>query len=359
MRTLRSLSVIAFTLVAALGAQAERLPTVRVVSAPRLPLPGLVDSNSPFVRDLVEGEMRLFAMVSWGGTVRLSMGSSLYDLPPAAVVEFTPEALAGIWMESLIVADDGTWFGYYHQERPAEICGRMDRYIPRLGAARSVDQGRTWQSLGIILEMPADSNVCASSNRYVLGGVGDVSAMLDKDSQYLYFFFTQYVSDPGSQGIGVGRLAWADRDEPAGKISVWQRGAWIPARQRSEGSEEVSWEYPIGSPLVTPTRPWHDGNPAADAYWGSTLHWNTYLQQYVMLINRASDETFGMDGIYVAFSKTLADPADWSAPRKILNHGGWYAQVVGLEHDGTDKVAGRRARLFYDGRSEYFIDFER
>ena len=217
-----SIPVIAMTMAVAHGAQqSERLPTAMVIKAPRLPLPGLVDSNSPFVRDLVEGEMRLFAMVSWGGTPRLSMGSNLYDLPPAAPVEFKPEALAGVWMEALIVAEDGTWYGYYHHERPAEVCGREDRYIPRLGAARSEDQGRTWQSLGVILEMPAETTVCASSNRYVLGGVGDVSVMLDADARDLYFFFTQYVKDPGSQGIGIGRMAWADRDQPVGKMSIW------------------------------------------------------------------------------------------------------------------------------------------
>jgi hypothetical protein len=356
----RIIPAIVLALPLTLHAQQARLPTVRLVAAPRLPLPGLVDSNTPMVRDLVDGEPRLFAMVSWGGTPSLSMGRTLDDLPPASPVEFKPEAIAGVWMESLIVAEDGTWYGYYHQERPAEVCGREERYIPRLGAARSHDHGKTWESLGVILEMPDDTNACDSLNRYVLGGAGDVSVMLDKDAKDLYFFFSQYVSDRSSQGVAVGRMAWADRDAPVGRMAIWQHGLWIPGRERSDSaSQEVAWEYPVGTPLVPPARPWHDGDPAADVYWGSTVHWNTHLQQYVMLINRAKDESFVMDGIYVAFSATLEDPRAWSAPRKVLNGGGWYAQIVGLESDGTDKVAGQRARLFYDGRSEYFIDFMR
>jgi hypothetical protein len=264
-------------------------------------------------------------------------------------------------MESVIVAEDGAWYGYYHNEWPADACGRSDRFIPRLGAARSQDRGRTWQSLGVILEMPRESHACDSNNRFVLGGVGDVSVVLDRDSRHLYFFFSQYVREREGQGVAVGRLAWADRDEPVGRMSVWQQGAWIPARvlETSEDGEPIAWEYPVGTALVSPTRPWHDGNAAADVYWGPAVHWNTYLQQYVMLTNRARDENFNADGIYISFARSLDDPAAWSDPRKIMNGGQWYAQVAGLEPDGTDKQAGQRARFFNLGRSDHYIEFSR
>jgi hypothetical protein len=83
------------------------------------------------------------------------------------------------------------------------------------------------------------------------------------------------------------------------------------------------------------------------------------LQQYVMLVNRARDETFNADGIYVSFAPTLGDPGAWSVPRKVVNRGGWYAQVVGLEADGTDRSAGQRARFFQTGKSEFLIEFSR
>ena len=63
-----------------------------------------------------------------------------------------------------------------------------------------------------------------------------------------------------------------------------------------------------------------------------------------MLLNRAKDEHYGQEGIYVSFAPTLADPAAWSPPAKILNGGEWYPQVAGLEAgSGTDKL-GRPAR---------------
>jgi hypothetical protein len=43
-----------------------------------------------------------------------------------------------------------------------------------------------------------------------------------------------------------------------------------------------------------------------------------------------------------------------------MNDGEWYPQVIGLESgSGTDRLAGKRARLFILGRSDHFIDFER
>jgi hypothetical protein len=290
----------------------------------------------------------------------LSVGDALDRLPPALAVRFDPHPGHGVWMESVIPAEDGTWYGFYHNERPADGCGRNDRFIPRLGAARSRDRGQTWEPLGVILEMSPETHACGPSNRFVLGGVGDVSVMLDADKQDLYFFYSQYVKDASRQGIGVARMLWADRDSPVGRLAVWQAGAWIPAREQSiADSDELKWEYPVATPLVAPSQPWHDGNAAADVFWGPALHWNTYLAQYVMLVNRARDETFNTDGIYVSFARTLDNPNGWSTPVKVATGGGWYAQVVGLDTDGSDRHAGQRARFFQTGKSEFFIDFSK
>jgi hypothetical protein len=343
--------------VASLAAQERPAPGARLVSAPRLTFPGAVDSNTPILRDLVDGEQRVFAITSFGGTPSLSVRDSLERLPPASAVRFDPHPGHGVWMESVIPAEDGTWYGFYHQEHPAEECHRSDRFIPRLAAARSADRGATWEPLGVILEMPSRTHACGSSNRFVLGGVGDVSAMLAADKQDLYLFYSQYVRDAEQQGVAVARLAWADRDAPTGRIAVWQDRAWIPAREHTTDDGEIVVDYPVGTPLVRVSQPWHDGHAAADAYWGPAVHWNTYLEQYVMLVNRARDETFNTDGIYVAFAPVLDDPDAWSTPRRIASGGGWYAQVVGLDADGTDRRAGQRARFFQTGKSEFFIDF--
>ena len=195
------------------------------------------------------------------------------------------------------------------------------------------------------------------ANRFVLGGIGDVTAALDADGKDVYLYFSQYVRDGRSQGVAVARIAWADRDAPAGKASIWNDGAWLPASEKA--SIEIGWEYPSGTPLVRSERPFHDRSGTNDVFWGPSIHWNTYLERYVMLLNRAKDDQFGQEGIYVSFSPTL-QPQDWSAPAKILNGGSWYPQVIGGEAGaGTDRLAGRRARFFMTGRSERIIEFER
>jgi hypothetical protein len=195
----------------------------------------------------------------------------------------------------------------------------------------------------------------------VLGGVGDVSAVLDRTRTDLFLYFSQYSSAPSEQGIAVARLAWADRDAPVGRVTVWRNGAWLPPRAAMVSDRGLAdWTYPMGTPLVTPARPWHDDQTAADVFWGPSIHWNRYLERYVMLMNRTANEYFRNDGIYVSFAARLDDPRLWSAPRKILDRGGWYPQVAGLEPTtGTDREAGQRARLLLTGRSDYFIEFQK
>ncbi len=332
--------------VATLSAQSPRTPTARLLSASKLHLPGEVDSNNPAVWSLVDGVQRLFVVSSWGGIPTRAAGTAIDALRDEGPVSFTAHPGHGVWIEAIVPADDGTWYAYYHHERPADLCGRSDRQLPRIGALKSIDRGESWDDLGIVLDAPHGSEACDSTNRFVLGGVGDVTAALDADSKDLYLYFSQYSRDPASQGVAVARLAWADRDQPAGKLSVWNDGAWLP-----EGS---------GTPLWTARQPFHDRGAAADVFWGPAIHWNTYLEQYVMLLNRAKDDQFNQDGIYVSFSPTLSDPSRWSTPVRILSGGTWYPQVIGTEvGTGSDRVAGKRARFFMTGRSDRFIEFEK
>jgi hypothetical protein len=276
-------------------------------------------------------------------------------------VAFATHPGHGVWIESVLVDEGGIWYGYYHHESPALACGREDRAIPAIGAARSEDRGTTWTDLGTVLAAPPGGEACGSSNRYVLGGVGDVSAVLDHDRQDVFLVFTQYSRDPSAQGVAIARLAWADRDTPAGKVSIWNDGAWLPPRRAGGDAEGRSgWDYPPGTALQPVTRPWHDGNATVDAFWGPSVHWNTYLERYVMLLNRSRDESFVNEGIYVSFARDVRDPRGWSPPQKIMSGGGWYPQVAGLDRgSGTDKQAGQRARFLVTGRSDHFIEFRR
>lgn len=58
----------------------------------------------------------------------------------------------------------------------------------------------------------------------------------------------------------------------------------------------------------------------------------------------------------VLFAKELHDPASWSPPRRLITGGRWYPQVIGTQFGiRTDKIAGKRARFFMGGRSQYLI----
>jgi len=334
-------------------------PSARLVSAPQMTIDAHVDSNSPFVWDLVDGIPTLFAFASWGGVPDLLAGPELSSLRRVGPITVMPGAGHGIWMEAVVADEGGTWYGYYHHEVPAEGCGRPDRAILSIGAARSRDRGLTWENLGIVLEAPPGTEACGSSNQLLLGGVGDPSAVLDANHAFLYLYFSQYGKPAAQQGVAMARMPWADRDNPAGAFVVLQHGAWIPAQEVDAGADVPRWEYPAGTALVAVGRPWHDADPAVDAFWGASIHWNTYLERYVMLLNRAKNEHWDNEGIYISFSAALNDAAAWSLPRKLMNGGGWYPEVVGIEPGGTDRQAGQRARFFLTGQSNRYIEFTR
>jgi hypothetical protein len=343
-------------------AQTAQKPATRLLAAPTLAVPGRVDSSVPMTWTRIDGQLTLVAFASWGGAPMRMAGPNLEGLQVTGDIVLTPHPGHGVWFESVIADEtDTTWYAYYHDELPAYVCGRPDRSIPRIGAALSTDRGVTWQNLGTILEAPPGSEACESSNRYVIGGVGDVSAMVDREWKDVYLYFSNYGRDPRTQGVLVARVPWADRDAPRGHVTVWQDDVWLPATARPlTGIDDIplEWDYPAGTPIMPTTVPWHDGQTAANAFWGPSLHWNTSVQQYVMLLNRTRDESFTNDGVYVSFAPSLDDPHAWTAPQKILNGGGWYPQVAGLEPGtGTDREMGSRGRLLVTGRSTRFIEF--
>jgi hypothetical protein len=374
------LACIAGSVVALVSAQdgaitsSPRTPAVQLLPASPLALPAPVDSNSPAVWDLIDGQPRLVVLTSIAGLPSRSEGRSLQRLSDAEPVA-VEGTVHGVWMEAVLRADDGTYYGYYHNEIPADVCGRPDRTVPRIGAARSTDNGLTWHDLGIVLEADASTLACGSANRYFLGGVGDFSVVLDRDGQFAYIFYSQYTAGLAGQGVGVARFAWADRDAPRGAVDVWTEHGWTPPdrvpidaggtpEEGDNGDTDLPDQYhivyPVGRPLFATTDSWHDAGRSTDAFWGPSVHWNTFLSQYVMLLNRARDIDWNQEGIYIAFSPGLDDPGAWSRPVKILDGGGWYPQVIGLEPGrGTDKEAGEVARLFVAGWSRHAIRFSR
>lgn len=318
----------------------------------------VVDSNSPVVWDRADGVSTMFVLTSFAGAARVSAGEGIGALSGLTPIDWDVWPLGGAWMEAVIPAPDGTWYGFYHNEVQTPCAGDA-RVQPRIGAARSTDQGRTWTNLGIVLDAPAESATCDSPNRFFTGGVGDFSVVLSPDAQDLYLFYSAYLPDAATQGVAVARLAWADRDAPVGRLAVWSEGVWQPVEALADDAgDTVGWRYPVGTPIFTTSDSWHDGQ-TADAFWGPSVHYNTHLEQYVMLLNRTAAPDFSQEGIYVAFAPALDAPGTWTAPQQVLRGGQWYPQIIGLEREGTDKVGGETVRLFVNGVSSHLLTFTR
>lgn len=327
----------------------EALPSARLEPANPLQLRATVDSNSPAFWTMAPGPPLLHVFASSAEPLRMT-GTALGRLGEPHEVAVDTTLPGGMWMESILPDVDGSLYGFYHHEPDNAGCGTGQKTSPRIGMAVSGDQGLSWHDLGIVLQAPAREIACATPNKYFAGGVGDLTAVLAPD-QFVYLFFTSYSLDAERQGVSAARMAWADRAAPRGTLDVWGDGVWRPA-----GRDRVTL---LSSPLWPNEGTWHDGD-ALRAYWGPAVHWNTYLQQYVMLLNRAGDHLWNQEGVYVAYAKTLADPSRWSAPELLVSGGRWYPQVIGTAvGSGTDREAGRRARFFISGRSESTIVFTR
>lgn len=321
------------------GAQEARVRAVEPIS-----MPTSVDCNSPaFWRD---GQLFWFGS---HGRPWLSAGSSVFG--PWTTTEIGFDSLYAMphWLESICSDDDGTLWGWYHAE-PIGLVEGTTLTAPNIGAVVSFDGGRTLIDLGIVLASgdPLDPT---AKNGYFAGGHGDCSVILDRERTFFYFFFDNYGGPDETQGIVLARMAYDDRLNPAGKVYKYYNGEWTEAGLGGR----VTPVFPV-------QRAWKNSDP--DALWGPAVHWNTYLNCYVMLLNRAQGEPgWAQEGVYISYSKDLSRPETWTVPVKILDKAefpAWYffyPQVMGLEEGGTDTLAGRTVRLFVGGISKWEIDF--
>ncbi|MBY0503284.1 MAG: hypothetical protein K2X03_05220 [Bryobacteraceae bacterium] len=305
-----------------------------LVPADPVAMPGVADSNSPAHR-LRDGRLALY---NSDGTPVRSLGADQFSLTDPEAIGW-PVDLA--WIESTWTAGDGVVYAWYHQERVID-CGELPSLsMPAIGAAVSHDDGRNFVDLGLVLTAGQLPN-CDARNGYFAGGHGDFTVLLDRERQYFYFYYSTYGGPPASQGVALARMSFGDRDRPVvGKYA--------------DGSFAEPGLGGRATPLFPVSADWATSSP--DAFWGPSVHWNTYLQRYVMLLNRACCAAgWPQEGVYIAYA---TDPTAWSEPSKLLDGGAWYPQVLGLEPSGTDKRAGREARLYLSGLSEWTIRFER
>jgi hypothetical protein len=320
-----------FALLAAFGQKAALTPASSVT------MPAVADCNSP--ASWQDDQIRVFN--SAGAPMRAT-GQDQFHLGPAQAVSVDTREHFPMWIESNWQDSDGTLYEWYHNE-PAVCGGKLT--APRIGALVSHDGGQTFQDLGIVLES-GDPVDCSAANGFFAGGHGDFSVILDQKSEFFYFLFGNYGGDLGGQGVAVARMDFNDRQNPAGKVRKYYAGGWT--------------EPGLGG-HVTPVFPAVVGwqFPKTDSFWGPSVHWNTYLERYVVLMNRSCCRPmWPQEGIYVSFNLDLADPGGWSRPERIMaKPPDYYPQVLGLEAGGTDTVAGEVARFYIHGRSSWEIVF--
>jgi hypothetical protein len=257
------------------------------------------------------------------------------------------------WIEGVYRAPDGVIWGLYHREdykEPGQECpGRPYFTVPTIGIAKSLDGGFHWIDLGLVLKDFGIDDACdASINEFFAGGVGDPSWAIDESTGYAYIFYSSYSgTNPENHGIQIARIALANLGQPVGNVWRWDGRGF---REPGLGG--------IGRVVLEASVSWHA--PGSDAFWGPSIHWNTYLGMHVVLLNRTQGPDFAQEGAYVMYVPRLDDPSTWTQPRKFMDGGRWYMQIVGDPHErGTDSLAGQSARLFMHGTSEWRIWFER
>src|SRR4026207_2084314 len=81
---------------------APATPRVILTSASVITLPGEVDSNSPVMWDLEDGQERMFVLTSHSGIPSVSRGAELNHLGAPTPITLTPHPGYGVWMEAIV-----------------------------------------------------------------------------------------------------------------------------------------------------------------------------------------------------------------------------------------------------------------
>lgn len=322
---------------------------IEVEDAPEIAFPTNADCNSPC---WWQGG-RFYLLTSTGHPVR-SSGEDVFSLTAEGNVTYTAYRDGGRWLEAVFQADDGTLFGWYHNE-PAHLVPpemhegrRFPMTAPFIGAAVSYDNGLTWDDLGLVLAGGPETLNLEAPNFWFAGGNGDFTVILDRQQAFFYFVFGTYYRDANQQGVSLARMRFEDLRAPVGKVMKWHAGSF--------GEPGLNGQV---TPIFPARGDWYSSEP--DAFWGPSVHLNTEVGQYVVLMNRAVDRNWKQGGIYVVCTADLSDPGSWSEPVRLLEADGWYPQVIGSDtaKGETDREAGASARLFIHGKSAHTLRFSR
>jgi hypothetical protein len=318
--------------------------TAKLRPAYDVSIPFRVDGNSPSL--WIDG--RFFFFTSDAQPL-VSNGEHQFALAAPAPIVIDVQDHVPMWIESVWRDDDGTIYGWYHNE-PGGICPGGKLTAPRIGAVKSTDNGYTFKDLGLVLNS-GDPVDCNSSNGFFGGGHGDFSVILDRSREYFYFFFTNYGGPAAGQGVVTARMSFLDRDNPAGSVFKYHNGQWS--------------EPGLGGRVSAVFRArsvWQRAD--YDSFWGPAIHWNTHLERYVIVMNHACcGYEWPQEGIYITFNADLGEPIGWTTPSQLLRtvpwRPGFYPQVIGSGPEETDTTVGQVGRFYLHGRSQWEIVFQR
>ncbi|HEU0123115.1 MAG TPA: hypothetical protein VFQ91_21475 [Bryobacteraceae bacterium] len=318
----------------------------QVRNAERVELPEIIDGNTSAM--WADGELHIFHS---SGVPTRSKGSDQFQLTNTEEIQFDSPDHKPVWFEAVWRDEDGTLYLWYHHE-PGGVCADNDLTAPKIGAAISYDNGKTVHDLGIVLETGSPLH-CDAENGFFAGGHGDFSVIPDHEHKFFYFLFTNYNGDVSEQGVATARLAFADRANPAGNVYKYYNGEWnepgLGGHMTPIFPAGISWQY-----------------AEANSMWGPSIHWNSFLNTYVVLMNHVCCTSgWPQVGIYIAFSDNLEDPLSWTHPELVLDTRpiqlgpAYYPQVLGLQPGETDSLAGEVARLYVKGVSQWEIVFSK
>jgi hypothetical protein len=323
----------------AMMAPAAMAQTATLVNSTPQRMPSSVDSNSPAY--WLNGRYFLINSVE---KPRISWGTSQFDIEGSADIEVDSRAHFPMWIEAAWADDDGTVYAWYHHE-PGDVCTGNKLTSPKIGALVSRDEGRSFTDLGIVLEA-GDAPDCDAKNGFFASGHGDFSVVPDRERRYFYFYYGNYGGPVAQQGVAVARMRFEDRAEPVGKVVKFWDDRW---EEPGLGGRQT----PVFGALTR----WQDED--TNSYWGPSLHWNTFLERWVMLMTLSCCRSkWPMAGVYVSFTPDLSDPRSWTLPEAVMGpYPNYYPQVLGLAPGETDKEAGAVARFYLQGKSEWELVF--
>lgn len=333
----RHIPTLALLLAAAAAAFGQ---SVQIRPADLAQIPLLIDSNSAVF--WYYGQLRIF---SSAGNPMISYTDPQTNVLLTRAVMIDRNDHFPMWIESVWLDTDGALYAWYHHEK-LDVCPDSSLTVPEIGALVSYDGGESFRDLGIVLNSrePAD---CTAKNGYFASGHGDFSVILDRGQQYFYFLFSAYGGDVSTQGIAIARMPFERRANPVGTVTKYFSGEW--------GEPGLGGQL---TPILPAAAAWQRED--SDSFWGPSVHWNTHIERYVVLLNRACCHPgWPQEGVYLTMNADLSDPAGWREPIRLVEGGDWYPWVMGMNPGETSSEAGQLVRLFFRHNSEWELVFHR